>query len=1030
MIFGSVTSVMAVEFALIHKLDSSKNTNILEFMDDIDVYEQVTGDFSNYEIEYEGEKYSVVDVDAKLKDGAKDLAEAIEQLKGEAPEELKVVEVSAINSTTIKVKFSNGDVENFTVKELTEGENTVEFEYKGKKFTEVVNFTPAVKAAVENVDLVNYRQMKVTFNTVVDKDSAENPANYYFEIVEGKAGKLGAKAQLENNLNLKEIDEAWFDEKNINAETVNGKTVVTINFPYDARFGKAADDNIYLTSIATFGKAADDTDDNNNILTITLADGSEKKLAEDVKFNFAVRDVKDKNKKRTIDTYVQQLVVKDEVKPKLENAILERKLNEEDTPSREKIDLSKTIKIRENSQDKIKLVFDEPILAHVAGSAEIKVFVDGKEVKNIENKHLKTEQKEVYDDDRIIEVPLGNDGILGNSATVGDNFVVLITGLRDLAGNITQDKIKFNVEIVAKDVEPTPEKLEILGVEQVLDNVFRIEANQATDAGEVSLVIKGGDKDGKDVKVTIDNLKFEKYEFNKDGVDIKSVGKDGDKVVVEKKYYAYVAVPAVHDAAKVEEAGALEEALDFKGGKYLRRDVQVISEDEEPMFKTYTRENMLIEIDQEAPKIDKNKQTIAYEDASTTLSIGFTDRFPENWATKLNAGEIVKAQKAIFSNMATVDTDSEAVEKPIRIEVFYVNENGDEVSKYADIEYLKADGNLNDDALKVEDGALTIDLEKVDNGSLLVGEGTEKEIPSGAEYRIYLPKGVVSDDYAGEIEGLTVTVPNDAESKVEPKYIDTVGRTNKHGYTTVAEEVVIKIGEKESKVDEKKVPQTSKQLIGYDRNTNELVILVTGLPTRKSVEDLNNYVLNGKTLKELGASKPLFVDAQNADFEVVVSEQLESVEYKVIRIEVPKNSVEKSGPVDFTVRGLAHKDGAVMTEVTTVLDLEDNTAPKYVSGKIKGDGTIELKFDEPLDKVKDATDESIVNNFSAVVDGVETQVLSASIDENILTLEVANDLKDAKQVKINVKLNANGKMEITDIIGNELDVQTITVENN
>ena len=65
------------------------------------------------------------------------------------------------------------------------------------------------------------------------------------------------------------------------------------------------------------------------------------------------------------------------------------------------------------------------------------------------------------------------------------------------------------------------------------------------------------------------------------------------------------------------------------------------------------------------------------------MSIGFTDRFPENWATKLNAGEIVEAQKAIFPNMAT--GNDKAVEKPIRIEVFYVNENGDEVSKYADI---------------------------------------------------------------------------------------------------------------------------------------------------------------------------------------------------------------------------------------------------------------------------------------------------------------------------------------------------------
>lgn len=103
---------------------------------------------------------------------------------------------------------------------------------------------PGNKAATESVTLNNYRQLQVKFNTVVDTVSAVDPSNYYFEIVEGNAGsKLGAnKSTLTNALNLAELDTSgWFsiindsngnpttNRTNISAQTVNGKTVVTIN---------------------------------------------------------------------------------------------------------------------------------------------------------------------------------------------------------------------------------------------------------------------------------------------------------------------------------------------------------------------------------------------------------------------------------------------------------------------------------------------------------------------------------------------------------------------------------------------------------------------------------------------------------------------------------------------------------------------------------------------------------------------------------------------------------------------------------
>lgn len=109
LVLGSVTTVFAGNFDLIHKLDSRKNTAMLELMEDLDVYDQVFEDFANYELEYESKKYALVDIQEKLDAGADGLQEAIEQIdKGEEPSGgLEVVEVSAINKTEVIVELAN-----------------------------------------------------------------------------------------------------------------------------------------------------------------------------------------------------------------------------------------------------------------------------------------------------------------------------------------------------------------------------------------------------------------------------------------------------------------------------------------------------------------------------------------------------------------------------------------------------------------------------------------------------------------------------------------------------------------------------------------------------------------------------------------------------------------------------------------------------------------------------------------------------------------------------------------------------------
>jgi len=109
MILGTFTSVMAADYDLIHKLDAAKNTNVLDFMEDLETFEQVAGEFDKYELEFGGEKYAVEAVEEKLNAGAKDLKAAIEQLKDgeeEPAEGLEVVEVSAINAAQIKIVFN------------------------------------------------------------------------------------------------------------------------------------------------------------------------------------------------------------------------------------------------------------------------------------------------------------------------------------------------------------------------------------------------------------------------------------------------------------------------------------------------------------------------------------------------------------------------------------------------------------------------------------------------------------------------------------------------------------------------------------------------------------------------------------------------------------------------------------------------------------------------------------------------------------------------------------------------------------
>lgn len=108
LILASSVNVLAAEYDFHNLVDSSKSYGKLEFAASNAKRLEVGKAPSNYAIEAkDGSLYKLAEVTAKIKEG-KTFNEAIEELKpiSKPSEGLKVVEVSAINSTQAEVKFN------------------------------------------------------------------------------------------------------------------------------------------------------------------------------------------------------------------------------------------------------------------------------------------------------------------------------------------------------------------------------------------------------------------------------------------------------------------------------------------------------------------------------------------------------------------------------------------------------------------------------------------------------------------------------------------------------------------------------------------------------------------------------------------------------------------------------------------------------------------------------------------------------------------------------------------------------------
>ena len=153
---------------------------------------------------------------------------------GEEEDQKEEVTIEVVDETTIKVRFSSGGEKEYEVEELKHGDNQVTFEYNGETYTETVSYSDP---GVEKVELVSYRHLKVTYNTLVDTKTAGELDNYYFNINEGNAAYNSIDLGISNRLS--ELVDSTNIE--INVEDQDEQTIVDIYLSEDARFTNEVD---------------------------------------------------------------------------------------------------------------------------------------------------------------------------------------------------------------------------------------------------------------------------------------------------------------------------------------------------------------------------------------------------------------------------------------------------------------------------------------------------------------------------------------------------------------------------------------------------------------------------------------------------------------------------------------------------------------------------------------------------------------------------------------------------------------------
>lgn len=975
---------------------------------------------------------------------------------------LTVVSVIAKNKTTIEVRFSNNEVKTYTGFNLVSGNNTVTINYDATQiFTNVVVSYVEPAAAVEKVEFVNYRNFVVTFNTIVQAASAADPANYYFEIVEGNA-EYGS-AFLGSSNQLKEIDTkfpGWWDveEENIVASVVDGKTVVSINLPEDSRFTNELD----LTSL--------DNDDERTIIAnianlVNQPSGNDsKEMIKDTTVNIAVRNVRDASNARTISTKVLPMLILDTKAPEfLGYSVVDAVQDIESYGV-----VRQEIELTSDGSDTVALEFNEPVFnAHGLGVDDINntrkfniaVYVDGILVGSKENNDLKDvltfamSSYDTYDEARFatLDVKAAVEKAYGDAYKASRKFRVSIVGIPDLAGNT---QVPNPVEFTASIVDPDPINPDLVDpvipavnrVVQIHDNTFRVIFNRADVTAQLEIL----NADGEDGLVVASITGQNMIDTNDDGIfDF---------------FFSDVSVPAVD----IELGDALNEKnnniLAYDNQKSLIRmvrvyDVKVPSQTLEGA--AFIDPAFVITKDIYAPNYVQ--PTVIEHDSvqiiDGQLIISMEDQVPESW------DEVGQPVNAMLYNYAWSHED-----------VFEPTINVTETEKYNTTGPIDYDTYTGPDLLPIL--VSYTDANNVLHQALVSNKWISEDFTNGY---FSPPKPGWTQGYTGTIRyyansmDLVLDLSNypqltdangnlvkDVTYSVEipdgyfadpakmnayqiqsteqyPILYVSDGRHNNEGSFTVrgyvANEMTVELDVEKDPlppvvVPDDAVPQTSKLLINYVQDTNKIWVEFNGQIKESTLEDLDHFKVNGKTLRELGLS------ADAVQYVKQIS-NYESFERQFAVIDLGYDTIAITGDYTFEAFGVTNLVGGMMTPVETRLDLVENTRPIVEVSKVTGSNQIVLTFDEALMFGDDVDADEInagfasVDNFAVILNGgiaitPITAVLS-QIDHKTVTLTVGADLANYATILVEIQLDQNSQMSLEDISANHNPIKVATV---
>ena len=222
---------------------------------------------------------------------------------------------------------------------------------------------------------------------------------------------------------------------------------------------------------------------------------------------------------------------------------------------------------------------------------------------------------------------------------------------------------------------------------------------------------------------------------------------------------------------------------------------------------------------------------------------------------------------------------------------------------------------------------------------------------------------------------------------------------------------------------EDEVPQTTKILVEYNDEKNQIMVKFTGGIDPATLKDPSNYTISGQSLADLGIT--------SADMKYIVEaigdESQESEDsdgqFSIAAFEVPEGAIENDGVnVNFTVAGVSNNYGGTMTPLRTQLVLQDTTQP-VPECKLIGDQEIRLDFKEEVNYRDEATKYTAADNFIVIYDNQQLRVAEAEIIDapaNRLTLNLDSALYqdvdeiDTSKLIVKVRKNENDSMLIVD----------------